>query len=178
MRYSAWSSLAISVCSALVLASEAAAHVTTVPSFVEGGNTASVAFTAPNERKEPMTGFRVAVPSDFRIRGAEAADAWRPFVQDTSVTWRGGSLSARDEVTFTLELEAPVEPGPARLGAEQLYPRGAVVRWPVDLTVVPAAENTGRSLAWAAITAVLGLGVLALLAVLLWRRRASSLQEK
>jgi len=76
MRCSAWSSLAISVCSALVLAVPAAGHITVVPPFVSSAGTATLTLTAPNERDEPMTGLVVTVPDGFRISRAEQGEGW------------------------------------------------------------------------------------------------------
>ena len=76
MRCSAWSSLVISVCSALVLAVPAAAHVTPTPSFITADGTTSLSLTGPNERDEPMTGLVVTVPDGFRISRAEQGEGW------------------------------------------------------------------------------------------------------
>ena len=81
------------------------------------------------------------------------------------------------EATFTVELEAPTEPGPATLQASQLYPGGDVVDWPIALTVTPPTESSSQNLGWAALTAVVGIGVLAAIALALLRR-ARSLQER
>ena len=67
MRCSGWSSLAISVCSglaiALSLAAPASAHVVAVQPYIATGSTRVLILTSPNERSEPMTGFRLARPS-------------------------------------------------------------------------------------------------------------------
>jgi len=177
MRCSAWSSLAISVCSALVLARPAVAHVTSVPTFLAAASTETVSLTGPNERDEPMTGFSVTVPHDFRIVAARSAAGWRGEVHGASAIWRGGSLAPEAEATFTLEVEAPSEPGPAQLEAVQRYPGGDVVTWDVGLTVTPESEASSQNLGLAVLTAVVGLGVLAAIGVAVVRR-TRSLQEK
>ena len=56
MRCSGWSSLAISVCSALVLAAPAAAHVVATPGFLPSESSESITFEAPNERDDADDG--------------------------------------------------------------------------------------------------------------------------
>ena len=177
MRCSAWSSLAISVCSALLVTAPAGAHVTALPAFLAAGGTATVSLTGPNERDEPMTGFSITVPRDFRIVAARSAEGWSADVHEAGVTWSGGSLAPEADATFTVELEAPVGPGPAGLQAKQLYAGGEVVVWPVALTVIPSSEPSSQNIGWAVLTAVVGLGVLTVIGVALLRR-TRSLQEK
>jgi len=183
MRCSAWSSLAISVCSALVLAASAAAHVTLTPSFLAADSTTSLRLSGPNERGEPMTGFAVTVPTGLRIVEAHPMGAWRSEVDGRTATWSGGSLTPEAEATFTLQLEASVEPGTLKLEAEQLYPGGAVVRWPIALTVVPGSgvhefwtdDTLISPFPFYALLAVVALG---LVLFLVRRKRRRSLQEK
>jgi uncharacterized protein YcnI len=177
MRCSGWSSLAISVCSALLLAGPAAAHVTVVPPFVPANGTDIVSLTGPNEREEPMTGFEVSVPSEFRIVHAHAADGWDESVQGSTATWIGGSLAPGAETTFRLELEAPSAPGPGSLEAVQRYPGGDVVTWDVGLTVTPESGSSSQNLGWALVTALIGVAVIAAVGVALLRR-TRSLQER
>lgn len=177
MRCSAWSSLAISVCSTLVLAAPAAAHVAVTPPFVAANDTTTLSLTGPNERDEPMTGFSVAVPGDFRIVSARSADGWRAEVHGARAIWRGSSLAPEAEATFSLEVESPSGPGPAQLEAVQRYPGGDVVTWDVGLTVTPEPEASSQNIGWAVLTAVVGLGVLTVIGVAVVRR-TRSLQEK
>jgi uncharacterized protein YndB with AHSA1/START domain len=177
MRCSVWSSLAISACSALALAAPAGAHVTAEPAFLAAGGTATLSLTGPNERDEPMTGFSLAVPRDFRIVAARSADGWSADVQEAGVSWSGGSLAPEADATFAVELEAPVGPGPAELQAKQLYAGGEVVAWPVALTVIPSSEPSSQNIGWAVLTAVVGAVVLTAIGLALLRR-TRSLQEK
>lgn len=177
MRCSGWSSLAISVCSALVLVAPAAAHVTVLPPFVPAGSTGSVSLTGPNERDEPMTAFDVSVPSEFRIVRAHPASDWEESVRASTATWTGGALAPGDEATFRLDLEAPTEPGPAQLDAVQRYTDGEVVTWAVALTVTPESESSSQNLGWALVTAGIGVVVLAAVGVAVLRR-SRSLQER
>jgi uncharacterized protein YcnI len=177
MRCSGWSSLAIWVCSALVLAAPAAAHVTVLPPFLSAGDTASVRFTGPNERDEPMTAFEISVPREFRIVHAHPADGWDESVEGSTATWSGGTLASGDEATFQVELEAPTGPGPASVEAVQRYPNGDAVTWGVELTVTPESGSSSQNLGWALVTALVGVTVLVALGMLLLRR-TRSLQER
>ena len=182
MRCSAWSSLAISVCSALLLAPSAAGHVTPTPSFITADATTSLRLSGPNERGEPMTAFVVTVPDGFRISQAGSDESWQVKVEGTIATWSGGSLASASEATFTLAIVSPPDPGAVTLEAEQLYAGGAAVRWPIALTVVP---GNGRHEFWIydplgpplfPFFALLGLIVLGF--ILVRRKRRRSLQEK
>ena len=178
MRCSGWSSLATSACSAaLVLAAPAGAHVTAVTPFVYASETGALELRVPNERDAPMTGFVVIVTDDFRIVSASSGGGWSGGSDGTTASWHDGSLDAGAETTFTLEVEAPSEPGPASFRTEQHYPDGQIVGWDVGLTVVPARGSApSENLGLAVITALVGLLVLTVFGVLLWRRRTAALR--
>jgi uncharacterized protein YcnI len=168
---------AVAAVLALGAAAPAGAHVILNPSFVAADGLTTLELTVPNERRVPMTGFVVQVPADFRARSAHSAGAWIGTVGGRSASWHGGSVAARRQATFELELEAPSAPGSATFQMEQHYPDGGVVRWPVPLTVVPADEPA-QQLGLALVAGIGLLLVLALVGVLLWRRTSSSLQER
>jgi hypothetical protein len=177
MRCSGWSSLAISVCSALAIAAPVAAHVTVTPPFVPAGDTATLSLTGPNERSEPMTGFAVTVTGEFRIVHAHPASGWDSSVQGSTATWTGGRVESGAESTFKFELEAPAEPGTGQLEAVQRYSDGDVVTWDVGLTVTPEPGASSQNLGWALVTAVIGVTVIVAVGVAVLRR-TRSLQEK
>jgi hypothetical protein len=177
MRCSAWSSLACSVCSALVLSVPAGAHIDATPAFLPTGGVEIVSLTAHNDRAIAMTGFAASVPAGLRIHGVDELDGWEGSAEETTATWAGGSVAPGAAATFGLHLEASAEPGPISLQVEQRYRDGAVVRWPVALTVVPAEESSSPGYVWvvgisACLLALAGVG----LAVKRWR--TDSLQEK
>ena len=180
MKCSAWSSLVISASSAfaLIAAPTAAAHITATPHFAAAGGTADVSFTGPNERRRPLLGFQLTIPSEFRLVAAHPSGDWHPEVRGATVVWRGGRLAFTKEATFTLELEAPTAPGPAKFEAGQLYGRNSVVRWPVYFTVTPADDDPSQNLGWALVADIAGLLVLTVGGALLWQRRDASLQER
>jgi len=180
MRCSGWSSLAISACSALLLASAASAHVVPGPTFLSTGESATLALSGPNERDEEMTSFSVTVPGGLEIVRAHPAPGWVAGVEGAAATWTGGSLAPGDEATFELELEVLAEPGLVELEAVQGYPGGEVVRWPVRVTILPAAASSpSRSLGWALTAGLAGLLAVGGVAALAWRRRRTrALQER
>ena len=179
MKCSAWSSLVISACSACALAwsPSATAHIVATPHFAASGGKADVSFTGPNERRQPMLGFRLTIPSEFQLVSAHPSGDWRPEVRGSTVVWRGGRLGFTDEETFTLELETPTGLGPATFKATQLYGGGSAVRWRVYFTVTPADDEPSQNLGWALVTGIVGLLVLTVGGVLLWQRRGA-LQER
>jgi uncharacterized protein YcnI len=171
MRCSGWSSLAISVCSALILADPAAAHVVATPTYLPSESSESITFEVPNERATPMTEFTVTAPSGLVIHHGNPAAEWTGVADGTSATWTGGSLPPKQTERFGILLKADVDPGLVQLDAKQLYDDGSVVSWPVQITVVPAAESPRQNLALAGIVAFIGVLVVVAIAMLAWRRR-------
>ena len=176
MRCSGWSSLAISVCSAvaLVFAAPAAAHVVASPTFLPSKSAESISLEVPNERSDPMTSFTVTAPDGLEIEHAHPVDGWNGTVEDGAATWTGGSLAASETATFGVTLKADVEPGVETLQAKQGYDSGAVVEWPVALTVTPAEQSPSENLALAGVVGLLGVLVVVAVAMFAWRRRSSA----
>ena len=174
MRCSGWSSLAISVCSALLLAGPAAAHVVATPAYLPSKSSESITFEVPNERDDPMTAFSVTVPDGLEIEHAHVVDGWNEQVEGSTATWTGGSLAPRDTADFGMTLKADRDPGIIELQAEQRYPDGGVVTWPVDFTITPAAESPSQNLALAGVVGLIGVLVVVAVAMLAWRRRQPS----
>ena len=162
----------------LALAAPAAAHVRATPPYLAAGGSETIDLSVPNERDEPMTDFSVTVPSGFEIVHAHAVEDWDATSEGSTATWRGGSLATGVEAMFGLELRAQAEPGVVRFQAEQGYDDGAIVRWPVSLTVIPAAESPSQNLALVGVVGLLGVLVVAAVAAVAWRRRSAPLQEK
>lgn len=165
--------LALAAVAALVLVPIAVAHVVVNPGFVESGGTRTIELTGPNERDAPMTGFSVLVPEGLSIVHAHGPEGWEASVTGQSATWKGGTLAAGAEATFGLVLDVSAEPGTVELALEQRY-RDGVVRWPVSLTVTPAAERPSENLALAGVVGLMGVLALAAVGLLVWRRRADS----
>jgi uncharacterized protein YcnI len=178
MRCSGWSSLAISICSALLFLGSASAHVFPTPQFLPSQSTESVTLEVPNERNVPMTGFVVNAPAGLEIEHAHPADRWVEEFDASSARWSGGPLPALTTAKFGISLKAEKEPGEAVLETELLYDDGGVVRWPVPITVLPPEEEASQNLALAAVVGLIGLLVVGAVAMLAWRRSTGSLQEK
>jgi hypothetical protein len=174
MRCSGWSSLAISVCSAvsLLLAAPAAAHVVATPSFVASGSSESVTFSGPNERDAPMTAFLLTAPAGVEIAHAHEIEGWDESVDGSTATWLGGPLAPNEEIGFGVTLETDVEPGVVELQAVQRYRDGGEVSWPVALTITPADESPSQNLVLAGVVALIGVLCVGAVAMLAWRRRA------
>ena len=175
MRCSGWSSLAISVCSAVALAlpGSAAAHIVATPPFLASGSSESVSFTGPNERDDPMTSFAMTVPTGIEIAHAHEVEGWDESIEGSTAVWSGGPLAPDGEIAFGLTLEADTEPGVVELQAEQRYPDGEVVSWPVALTITPADDSASQNLALAGVVALIGLLAVAAIGLLAWRRRSA-----
>jgi uncharacterized protein YcnI len=178
MRCSGWSSLAISVCSALLLAAPAAAHVVATPMYLPSKSSESITFEAPNERDDPMTEFAVTAPPGLAIEHAHPVEGWTGTVEGVTATWSGGSLASGSIATFGVTLKANAKPGLIELRTEQRYADDGVVEWPVVLTITPAAESPSQNLALAGVVGLIGVLVVVAIAMLAWRRKARPLQEK
>jgi hypothetical protein len=158
---------------ALATAQVAVAHVVATPAFLASESSASVTFAGPNEREDPMNAFTLTVPAGLEIVHAHELEGWDESVTGSTATWLGGPLAPDEEVAFGMTLEADTEPGVVVVEAEQRYPDGAVVSWPVSLTITPAEESPSQNLALAGVVALVGLLSVAAVAVLAWRRRTS-----
>jgi uncharacterized protein YcnI len=174
MRCSGWSSLAISVCSALVLTGTASAHVVATSPFVASESSRLINLEAPNERSEPMTSLLVRAPSGLVIHHTRQPKGWSGVAEGTSATFAGGSLPAGQVATFGVYIKADAQPGTETLEAKQRYDSGAVVTWQVPITITPAAETPSQNLALAAVVGLIGILVVAAIVMLAWRRRAAT----
>ena len=172
MRCSGWSSLAISVCSALVLAGTASAHVVATPGFLPSGSSESITFSGPNERNDPMTAFALTVPAGLVIEHAHEVESWDESIDGSTATWNGGPLVSGMEVGFGMTLAADTQPGLVELQAEQRYADGSVVSWPVVLTITPETESPSQNLALIGVIALIGVLAVVAVAMLAWRRRS------
>jgi uncharacterized protein YcnI len=174
MRCSAWSSLAISVFSsvALVFAGTASAHVIAMPAYVASGSSQAIIFSGPNERQRPMTSFALAAPTGLEIQHAHPVDGWTEESTTATATWTGGSLAPRADIPFRVTLKATAEPGVLQVKAEQRYPDGGIVSWPVSITILPPKASPSQNLALAGVVGLIGVLLVAAVAMLAWRRRS------
>jgi uncharacterized protein YcnI len=143
-----------------------------MPAYLASGSAESITFDTPNERDDPMTAFSVTVPHGLEIEHAHVVDGWNEQVKSSTATWTGGSLASFDTVDFGVTLKADRDPGLVELQTEQRYPDGGVVTWPVVLTITPAAKTPSQNLALAGVVGLIGVLVVAAVAMLAWRRRS------
>jgi len=166
---------------ALAVVSTAAAHVTLSPAFVEAGVGSTIHFDTPNEREGRVTiSLELEAPPGVELTTVAAPSGWELALDDGVATWTGGRIEGTDVVSFPLEVTARTEPGNQTFRAVQRYDDGESVSWDASLTVVPAtgddapSQQLGRAVAAGAV----GLGVIAISLVVLWRVRRRPLQEK
>jgi uncharacterized protein YcnI len=171
------------VAAALILAlpGTAGAHVTIVPPFVEDGVPTTIAFQAPNERApHSMTMLGATAPPGITIVDATAPSGWKAAVAGSTVTWTGGRLTGTDELDFPIRIEARVRAGIHSFAATQTYDDGGMVKWKVDLSVLPATGAAApKQHPWGAVAAaVAGLLVVVLSVLGLRHFRKPPLQER
>jgi uncharacterized protein YcnI len=166
---------------ALVAVSAAAAHVTLSPAFVEAGVGSTILFETPNEREgRATTALRLEAPPGVELGAVAAPSGWVLALDDGVATWTGGRIEGTDVVSFPLEVTARTEPGNETFRAVQRYDDGESVPWEASVTVVPATgddapqQQLGRAVAAGAV----GLAVIGLSLVVVWRLRRRSLQER
>lgn len=172
MRCSAWSSLAISVCSALVFVGTASAHVIATPTYVASGSSEAIIFSGPNERKKPMTAFSVTVPAGLEVAHVHPVDGWTEESTASTATWTGGSLAPQADIPFRVTVKATANPGVLQVKAEQRYADGGIVSWPIALTVLPPKASPSQNLALAGVVGLIGVLLVVAVAMLAWRRRS------
>jgi uncharacterized protein YcnI len=166
---------------ALALPTGARAHVTLSPAFLEVGTEATILFETPNERAgRATTSLSLEAPAGIELAEADPPTGWELDVMDGVATWTGGRIENEDVVSFPLDVTARTEAGLQVFRAVQGYDDGEVVRWEATLTVLPASgdeapsQRLGRALAAGAV----GLAVIGLSLLVLWRVRRRSLQER
>jgi uncharacterized protein YcnI len=108
MRFSGWSSLVISGCSALVFASAASAHLSIDPPQVQVGAAVDVAFSVPNEDDAiGIDHVTLGIPSAFELDDAEAKPGWTQSRTGQAITWSGGRIPKGQYATFAIRGTAP-----------------------------------------------------------------------
>ena len=174
MRCSAWSSLAISVCSglALIFAGTASAHVIAMPTYVASGSSQTIVFSGPNERQRPMTSFAVIVPAGLEIEHVHPVDGWTEASTESTATWTGGSLAPRADIPFQVTLKATADPGLLDVTSEQRYQDGGIVSWPVEFTILPPKASPSQNVALAGVVGLIGVLLVVAVTMLAWRRRS------
>ncbi len=108
MKFSAWSSLAISVCSALIFAAPASAHLSIDPAKVLPGQGVDLVFSVPNEDDAAgIDHVTLGIPQDFHLDDVEAKPGWTQSRTGQAVTWSGGMIPKGTFARFALRGTAP-----------------------------------------------------------------------
>jgi hypothetical protein len=177
MKCSAWSLRVISVCSALVLAPSAWAHLSVAPTRVGVGEAVDLTFSAPNE--DDAVGIdhvTLRVPAGFDLDDAEAKPGWTQSQAGETVTWSRGLIPKGEYATFAIRGTAPKSPGTVTFNVLVGDRTGKSVTYRVGLDVVKSAtrDNGARTLGKAALAVALVGALLALAALFvgmyLWLR--------
>ena len=166
---------------ALLFVPTAPAHVTLSPAFVEASVGSRIMFETPNERDgRATTSLRLEAPSGVELAPLAAPPGWELTVSDGVATWTGGRIEGTDVVAFPLQVTARTDAGNQVFRAMQGYDDGESVRWEASLTVVPGQEKDAptQQLGRAVAAGVVGLAVVAISLLVLWRVRRRSLQER
>lgn len=169
-----WVGLVAGLLLAAVSAPSAHGHVTPTPPFAEVGVPTRVVFETPNEREGRVTtSLRLETPVGIELGPAAAPAGWRLELDGRVATWTGGRLGGTDVVGFPLLLTARTETGVRTFEAAQGYDDGETVRWGASLTVLPAPPERAPSqrLGRALVAGAVGLGVIGLSMLVLWRAR-------
>jgi uncharacterized protein YcnI len=177
MRFSGWSSLAISACSALVLAAPAGAHLSINPDTVRTGALVDLTFSAPNAGyPSGVDHVSVGIPAGFELDDGEAVAGWTQSRTNRSVTWAGGNIPLHEFARFTIRATAPAQPGTAFFDVLVGDRAGTSITYRVGIDVVDHAphDNGARTLGKAALVVALigaGLALAALFSALyVWLR--------
>ena len=168
MKCSGWSSLAISVCSALVFTGAASAHLSIDPAQVTKGELVDLVFSVPNQA-DPVGVDHVTlgIPADFTLDDAEAKPGWTQSRTGQAITWSGGNVPKGQYATFAIRGTAPEKAETVLFNVLVGDRKGKSITYRIGLDVqAHGAQDSGaRSLGRAALlVAILG-AALALVAL-------------
>ena len=177
MKFSAWSSLSISVFSALLLAAPAGAHLSIDPARVQTREAVDLVFSVPNEDDSyGVDHVTLGIPGDFELDDAEAKPGWTQSRTGQAITWSGGNIPKGQFARFSIRGTAPAKAETVLFNVLVGDRTGKSITYRVGVDVVAhAPQDAGaRTLGKAAlIVAIVGAG-LALLALFvglyLWLR--------
>ncbi len=178
MRFSAWSSLVISACSAaLLLAPVAGADVEVSPQRIDPGSTARLFFWVANDGKSPITTVAIGVPTDFQLAEAESKGSWKTSVRQRTATWDGYKIAPGQFAFFSLTVRAPKTEEKGLFSILASHATGSTTTYQATVNVVPAMptrDGDARRLATIGLI-VGGVGLLVglaagILALWLWLR--------
>jgi uncharacterized protein YcnI len=165
MRCSGWSLPAISVCSALVFAGAASAHLSVDPTRVSAGSEVDLVFSVPNEDDAVgVDHVTVSVPEGFELDDAEAKTGWTQSRTPRAIVWSGGYIPKRQYATFSLRGTAPTSTGTVVFNVLVGDRTGKSITYRVGLEVAAGAEHDAgaRTLGKAALIVAIAAGAFAL----------------
>jgi uncharacterized protein YcnI len=168
MRFSAWSSLGISVCSALVFAAPAAAHLSIEPAKVHTRQLVDLVFSVPNEDDAiGVDHVTLGIPQDFELDDAEAKPGWTQSRTGQAITWSGGLIPKGTFARFSIRGTAPakVETVLFNVLVGDRTGKSITYRVGLDVTATSGQDRGARTLGKAAlgvaiVAAILALGAL------------------
>jgi uncharacterized protein YcnI len=168
MKSSAWLSLSISACSALVLAAPAAAHLSIDPAKVHKGQAVDLVFSVPNEDNAiGVDHVTLGIPQDFDLDDMEAKPGWTQSRTGQAITWSGGLIPKGTFARFAIRGTAPAKAETVLFNVLVGDRTGKSITYRVGLDVTAASnqDKGARTLGKAALGvgilgAVLGLGAL------------------
>ena len=177
MRFSAWSSLSISVFSALLLAAPAGAHLSIDPAKVVKGQAVDLVFSVPNvDDAIGVDHVTLGIPQDFQLDDVEAKPGWTLSRTGQAVTWWGGLIPKGTFARFALRGTAPAKAETVLFNVLVGDRTGKSITYRVglDVTAAAAQDEGARTLGKAALAvailaAVLALGAL-FVGLYLWLR--------
>ncbi|MCW2964909.1 MAG: rane protein [Actinomycetia bacterium] len=177
MRFSAWSSLSISVFSGLALAAPAAAHLSIDPAKVVKGQAADLVFSVPNEDDAiGVDHVTLGIPQDFQLDDVEAKPGWTQSRTGQAVTWSGGLIPKGTFARFSIRGTAPAKAETVLFNVLVGDRTGKSITYRVglDVTAASSQDKGARTLGKAALgvailAAVLALGAL-FVGLYLWLR--------
>ena len=177
MRFSAWSLLVSSACSALVFAPSAFAHLSIDPAKVHTGAEVDLVFNVPNEDDAVgVDHVTLGIPADFELDDAEAKPGWTQSRTGQAVTWSGGNIPKGQYATFSIRGTAPAKVETVLFNVLVGDRTGKSITYRIGLDVASKTEQDSgaRSLGKAALVVAIVAAALALAALFvglyLWLR--------
>jgi uncharacterized protein YcnI len=163
MKCSGWSSLAISVCSALAFTGTASAHLSIDPAQVTKGALVDLVFSVPNEDDAVgVDHVTLGIPGDFALDDAEAKPGWSQSRTGQAITWSGGNIPKGQYATFSIRGTAPAKAETVLFNVLVGDRKGKSITYHVGLDVQAHGEQDSgaRSLGRAALlVAIIGGGI-------------------
>jgi uncharacterized protein YcnI len=171
MKFSAWSSLVISVCSFFAFVGAASAHLSLDPQRVSPGAEVDLIFSVPNEGDAVgIDHVTLGVPADFELDDAESKPGWTQSRTGQAVTWSGGLIPKGQFARFAIRGTAPAKAETVLFNVLVGDRTGKSITYRVGLNVAATAteDSSARTLSKAALVVAVVAAALALVALFVW----------